>query len=125
MGHKAFLSVEGLSKKYGDLVAVDQVSFSVFKGEIFGFLGPNGAGKTTTIKMICGLLKADSGNVVLDGIPMSIGYNQMKSMMGLCPQEIVIWELLTSFEQLKFVGMSYGLSSKEAGKKAAMRLIKS
>jgi len=118
MRREVFLSVEGLSKKYGELLAVDEVSFSVHKGEVFGLLGPNGAGKTTIIKMLCGLLKADAGNMTFGGISMSTGYNQIKSMIGLCPQEIVIWELLTCLEQLKFVGMSYGLSSKEAGKKA-------
>ena len=118
MGREVFLSVEGLSKKYGELLAVDNVTFSVQKGEVFGLLGPNGAGKTTTIKMLCGLLKADAGNMTFGGISISTGYNQIKSMIGLCPQEIVIWELLTCLEQLKFVGMSYGLSSKEASKKA-------
>lgn len=118
MGREVFLSVEGLSKKYGELLAVDNVTFSVQKGEVFGLLGPNGAGKTTTIKMLCGLLKADAGNMTFGGISISTGYNQIKSMIGLCPQEIVIWELLTCLEQLKFVGMSYGLSSKEAINKA-------
>jgi ABC-2 type transport system ATP-binding protein len=118
VGHKIFLSVEGLSKKYGELIAVDKVSFSVYKGEVFGLLGPNGAGKTTTIKMLCGLLKADAGNVTFDGISISTGYDRIKGMIGLCPQEIVIWELLTCLEQLKFVGISYGLPPKAAGEKA-------
>lgn len=118
MEYEIFLSVEGLSKKYEELLAVNGVSFSVHKGEVFGLLGPNGAGKTTIIKMLCGLLKADTGNIIFDGIPISKGYNQIKSMIGLCPQEIVIWELLTCLEQLKFAGISYGLSSEEARKRA-------
>ncbi|NJD03621.1 MAG: ABC transporter ATP-binding protein [Ruminiclostridium sp.] len=118
MKHDVFLSVQGLGKRYKDLIAVDGISFSVYKGEVFGLLGPNGAGKTTTIKMLCGLLKADSGSVTFDGISMSAGYKRIKSMIGLCPQEIVIWELLTCLEQLRFVGMSYGLSSKTAEDKA-------
>lgn len=118
MEHEIFLSVEALTKKYNNFLAVDKVSFSVHKGEVFGLLGPNGAGKTTTIKMICGLLKADGGNIVFDRIPMSKGYNQIKSMIGLCPQEIVIWELLTCLEQLKFAGIAYGLSPKDACKRA-------
>lgn len=97
---------------------MDGVSFSVRKGEVFGLLGPNGAGKTTTIKLLCGLLKADAGNVTFGEIPMSTGYKLIKTMIGLCPQEIVIWELLTCLEQLKFIGESYGLSSKDAGKRA-------
>lgn len=118
MEYEIFLSVEGLSKKYGKLLAVDEVSFSVHKGEVFGLLGPNGAGKTTTIKILCGLLKADAGNIAFGGISMSTGYNQIKSMIGLCPQEIVIWELLTCLEQLIFTGMSYGMSSMETHKRA-------
>ncbi|AIQ16427.1 ABC transporter [Paenibacillus sp. FSL H7-0357] len=118
MEHENFLSVEGLSKTYGELPAVDNVSFSVRKGEVFGLLGPNGAGKTTTIRMLCGLLKVDSGRITVNGISMSSGYERVKGMIGLCPQEIVIWELLTCLEQLKFAGMAYGLSSRAAGNKA-------
>lgn len=118
MENEIFLSVDRLSKSYGNTPVVDKVSFSVYKGEVFGLLGPNGAGKTTTISMLCGLLKADAGNVAFDGISMSASYRQIKGMIGLCPQEIVIWEKLTCFEQLKFSGVSYGLSPKEAGKRA-------
>lgn len=118
MGQQIFLTVEGLSKSYQQLRAVDDISFSVEKGEVFGLLGPNGAGKTTTIKMLCGLLKADAGHVSLGGISMSKNYKKVKTMIGLCPQDIIIWELLTCHEQLKFMGMSYGLSSNEAGNRA-------
>lgn len=118
MEDETFLEVEHLSKRFGDMAAVNDISFDVYKGEIFGFLGPNGAGKTTTIKILCGLLKTDSGSIAINGIPISKGYNKIKSMIGLCPQEIVVWELLTCAEQLKFVGMSYGLSSREAGMRA-------
>lgn len=114
MGNELFLTVEGLSKYYGSLPAVDNISFSVFKGEVFGLLGPNGAGKTSVIKVLCGVLKADAGNILFDGISLSEEYNQIKSFIGLCPQDIVIWEQLTCFEQLKFMGMSYGLSSPTA-----------
>lgn len=118
MEHDIILSVEGLSKSYGELRAVDDVSFSVRKGEVFGLLGPNGAGKTTTIKMLCGLLKVDSGQITINGISMSSGYERIKGIIGLCPQDIVIWELLTCLEQLKFAGISYGLTSRAAGNKA-------
>lgn len=117
MQDSAFLTVDRLSKRYGKMTAVDDISFSVPESGVFGLLGPNGAGKTTTIKMLCGLLKADAGNISLNGISMSTGYAMLKSMIGLCPQELVIWEQLTCYEQLKFVGISYGLSSKEAGKR--------
>ncbi|MFD1178975.1 ABC transporter ATP-binding protein [Paenibacillus puldeungensis] len=118
MRQDVFLSVEGLSKRYKNMVAVDEISFSVYRGEVFGLLGPNGAGKTTTIKMLCGLLRPDSGVISYNGKSMSGSYNDIKSIIGLCPQEIVIWDLLTCMEQLKFVGMSYGLSANEAVKKA-------
>ena len=112
------LSVEGLSKGYQELKAVNGISFSVHKGEVFGLLGPNGAGKTTTIKMLCGLLKADAGSVTLNGISISSNYEHVKNMIGLCPQEIIVWELLTCLEQLKFMGMSYDMPSKAASLKA-------
>lgn len=118
MSNKLFLTVKGLSKYYSSLPAVDNISFSVFKGEVFGLLGPNGAGKTSIIKMLCGILKADSGLILLDGISLAAEYNQIKNLIGLCPQDIVIWEHLTCFEQLKFMGMSYGLSSRTAGERS-------
>ncbi len=68
--------------------------------------------------MLCGLIKADTGNITVGDISMSKGYKKIKSLIGLCPQDIVIWELLTCREQLQFTGVSYGLTSKEARKKA-------
>lgn len=118
MEQDVFLKVKDLKKTYGNYTAVDGISFTVNKGEVFGLLGPNGAGKTTTIKMLCGLLRADSGNVIFDGASLSENYNRIKSLIGLCPQEIIVWELLTCREQLKFEGMSYGLSAKKAAEKA-------
>jgi len=67
------LHVASLTKRYGDLVAVDRLSLDVRRGEVLGFLGPNGAGKTTTLKMLCGLLPADSGRIELDGRPVAAG----------------------------------------------------
>lgn len=116
--NKIILSVDGLNKKFNDIRAVDNISFSVKRGEIFGLLGPNGAGKTTTIKILCGLLKADSGNITLNGISMSKDYNGVKSKIGLCPQEIVVWELLTCLEQLKYIVLSYDKSLKYAANRA-------
>lgn len=110
--------MEGLSKQYSGTLAVDQLSFTVSKGEILGLLGPNGAGKTTTIKILCGLLKADAGSINLAGKSLSAHYQQLKGRIGLCPQDIVIWEKLTCYEQLKFSGVSYGLSFRRAGQRA-------
>jgi ABC-2 type transport system ATP-binding protein len=114
MVQQEFLKVNNLRKTYRDFVAVDNISFTVNQGEVFGLLGPNGAGKTTTIRMLCGLLKSDSGEITYDGISMSENYQKVKALIGLCPQEIIVWELMTCLEQLKFLGMSYGLSAKKA-----------
>jgi ABC-2 type transport system ATP-binding protein len=118
MEQHMYLSVEGLKKRFNDINAVDGISFSVQKGEVFGLLGPNGAGKTTTIKILCGLMKADAGNITFGGVSVLTDYNGFKARIGLCPQDIIIWELLTCLEQLIFVGMSYGQSSNEAKKNA-------
>ena len=105
----AVLSLRGLRKAYGDLVAVRDLSLDVVQGEVFGFLGPNGAGKTTTIRMICGLLGSDSGQILVNGDSISEHPRLVRKMLGLCPQEIVVWESLSCLEQLVFVGTQYDL----------------
>lgn len=117
MKNSNFLVVDRLCKHYAKTLVLDHISFSVPESGVFGLLGPNGAGKTTTIRILCGLLKADAGNISIDGTPMSTGYSKLKGLIGLCPQELVIWEQLTCSEQLRFVGASYGLSSKEAARR--------
>jgi len=107
---KPLLTADSLFKRYGNIVAVDNISFEIYPGEIFGFLGPNGAGKTTTIKIMSGLMEPDSGKVTIDC------RNNRKSI-GLCPQHIVIWENLTCLEQIVFMGQMYNLSVTEARKK--------
>jgi ABC-2 type transport system ATP-binding protein len=116
------LRTEGLCKSYGTLKAVDNLSLEVFKGEIFGFLGPNGAGKTTSINMICGLLQPDSGQVLIHGVPISKGDDKMRSRMGVCPQEVVLWERLTCIEQLQFMGEMYGMKGVESRKRGDLLL---
>ncbi len=110
----AALHVEGLTKRYGTLLAVDRLSLDVRRGEIFGLLGPNGAGKTTTLKMMCGLLRPDDGRLELNGRPLAAGRAGGLSSIGVAPQNIVIWETLTCREQLEFMGRMYGLSLPEA-----------
>ncbi|UCH09841.1 MAG: ABC transporter ATP-binding protein [Fidelibacterota bacterium] len=112
------LRLEGLKKSYGDLLAVDNLSLEVHRGEIFGFLGPNGAGKTTTISMICGLLRSNAGQVLVDGTPLVGNYRACQRLMGLCPQELVIWEALTCLEQLEFIGRQYDVARRTARKKS-------
>jgi ABC-2 type transport system ATP-binding protein len=107
------LRTEGLTKRFGDLTAVNQLSLDVYQGEIFGLLGPNGAGKTTSINMICGLLKPDSGKVVFRGVQMP-GGSSVYTRVGVCPQTNILWERLTCIEQLQFIGEMYGLPGRQA-----------
>ncbi|MCK5054510.1 MAG: ATP-binding cassette domain-containing protein, partial [Anaerolineales bacterium] len=116
------LSLKGLQKSYGDLAAVKNLSLDVYRGEVFGFLGPNGAGKTTTIKMICGLLKSDAGEILINNHSLNEHYRQCKRIMGLCPEDLVIWESLTCLEQLEFIGQQYDLS-RDAAKNKALELL--
>jgi ABC-2 type transport system ATP-binding protein len=105
------LKAESLVKRYDKITAVNDISFEIYPGEIFGFLGPNGAGKTTTIKMMTGLFKPDSGRVIIDS-------NKDGNTIGFCPQHIVIWENLTCLEQIVFMGRMYDMSSREVNLKA-------
>ena len=116
------LKTEGLTKRYGDLVAVDDLTLEIYRGEVFGFLGPNGAGKTTSINMMCGLLEPDTGTVTIDGVPIHAADDELRARVGVCPQEIVLWERLTCLEQLQFIGEMYGLSGVEAHQRAEMLL---
>jgi ABC-2 type transport system ATP-binding protein len=112
------LHVADLTKRYGDVVAVDHLSLDVRRGEVLGFLGPNGAGKTTTLKMLCGLLPADSGLIELDGRPVAAGATRASRTIGVSPQAISIWEMLTCREQLVFMGRMYDLHRRAARAKA-------
>lgn len=106
------LKVNNLTKKYGSYKAVDNLSFEVKKGEVFGFLGPNGAGKTTTINMICGLIPLTDGDIYINGISMKSDKYGMRSLIGMCPQNIVIWKDLTCIEQIEFMGQMYDIPKK-------------
>jgi len=103
------LEVVGLTRRFGDRVAVDDVSFSIPPGEIYGLLGPNGAGKTTTIKMVCGLLHPDRGTVRIAGHPA--GSLAAKAQVGYVPQDIALYPDLTGRENLRFLGRLFGLGS--------------
>jgi len=108
------LRLRGLRKAFGDVEAVRDLSLQVRRGEVFGFLGPNGAGKTTTIRMLCGLLSCDDGEIRLNGATLREAPREVRRRIGLCPQELVIWETLTCLEQLTFVGTQYDLPRKVA-----------
>lgn len=106
------LSVTNLSKSYKGFKAVDKLNFEVKKGEIFGFLGPNGAGKSTTISMISGLISADEGDIMINGISLKKNPKKAKLMLGIGPQNIVIWNNLTCMEQIEFMGKMYSMNTK-------------
>ena len=103
------LVARDLHKRFGDLQAVDGVSFQIREGETYGLLGPNGAGKTTTISMVCGLLATDRGDVTVDGNPISVGAVAAKAGIGVVPQELAVYPDLTAKENLEFFGGLYGL----------------
>jgi ABC-2 type transport system ATP-binding protein len=110
----AVLSIRSLRRSFGELVAVRDLTLELNKGEVFGFLGPNGAGKTTSIRMICGLLRPDSGQVWFEGKAIHEDLPALRRRIGLCPQELIIWETLTCLEQLTFVGTQYDLPQRYA-----------
>ena len=102
------ITITNLKKRFGEVTAVDGLTFQIHKNGIFGLLGPNGAGKTTTISMICGLLKPSGGTIVFD----DFNGKDPKSLIGYCPQENIFYPKLTCFEQLLFIGQMYGIASK-------------
>jgi ABC-2 type transport system ATP-binding protein len=112
------LHVAGLTKRFGDLVAVDGLGLDVRAGEILGFLGPNGAGKTTTLRMMCGLLRPDAGLIEVEGRPLVAGHGAARDAIGVSPQGIVIWDNLTCHEQLVFLARMYDLSLPDARHRA-------
>ncbi|MEW6202279.1 MAG: ATP-binding cassette domain-containing protein [bacterium] len=107
------LTVKDLTKKFRTLTAVDQISFSVEEGEVFGFLGPNGAGKTTTISMICTLLHPTSGEIILDGVNVVTNPAQARRKMGLIFQDPSLDERLTAAENIEFQARLYGVPRSE------------
>ena len=106
------VEVSGVVKRFGDITAVDDVSFEIADGEIFGLLGPNGAGKTTTISMISCLLAPDEGDVRVAGHSVLSDSIGVRRELGVVPQEIALYPTLTAAENLRFWGRMYGLSGK-------------
>ncbi len=101
--------VRDLRKCYGTKAAVDGVNLEVPRGSFFGFLGPNGAGKSTTIRMLTGLIPADSGTIEILGLPLPARELEIKGHIGLVPDESLLFDRLTGAEYLEFVGRMYGL----------------
>jgi ABC-2 type transport system ATP-binding protein len=105
----AAIQTQGLTRRFGALTAVEDVTFSVATGQFFGFLGPNGAGKSTTIKMLTGLLEPTSGTMEVLGEPFGAGAVNLKRQIGVVPEGMALLGRLTAPEYLRFVGRMYGL----------------
>jgi len=112
------IDIQHLTKNYGDFTAVNDLSLSVARGEIFGFLGPNGAGKTTTIRIIAGLSLPTSGDVRVNGIDVIADPVKAKALMGYVPDRPYLYEKLTGRELLEFVVNLYGMSWRDCEAKA-------
>lgn len=105
------ITTENLTKNFGDFTAVDNITFDVYKGEIFGFLGANGAGKTTAMRMLCGLSKPSSGKAIIAGYDIFKETEKIKSSIGYMSQKFSLYEDLTIIENINFFGGIYGLSN--------------
>src|SRR5271169_5203526 len=105
----AAIQTHGLTRRFGALTAVQDVTFTVATGQFFGFLGPNGAGKSTTIKMLTGLLEPTAGTIEILGKPFSAGALDLKRQIGVVPEGMALLGRLTAPEYLRFVGRMYGL----------------
>lgn len=110
--------VSKLAKRYGEVVAINDISFSVRQGELFGFLGPNGAGKTTTINMLTGLVRPDAGTINIGGIDCTHNPKAAQHLVGVVPDESNLYPELTGFDNLCFCSALYGMRKNEREKRA-------
>jgi ABC-2 type transport system ATP-binding protein len=107
------ITVRSISKSFGHIEAIKNVSFSIIKGEIFGILGPNGAGKSTIVNILNTLVKPDKGDVIIDGVNINDDGDTVKLIMGVVPQEIALYEELSAYENLMFWGGLYDIPKSE------------
>ena len=114
----AVIEVAGLTKRYGEVLAVDDISFDVGKGELFGFLGPNGAGKTTTINVLTGLARLDGGTIRIGGIDCTHNPKAGQHLVGTVPDESNLYAELTGYENLCFCAALYGMRKNERQRRA-------
>lgn len=117
-----FLVARDLHKSFGDHKAVNGVSFTIGKNEIFGLLGPNGAGKTTTIRMMSTVLESDAGEVTIGGFSTRQQADKARSLIGVCPQDLALYEDLSAIDNLLFFGRLVGLNGREAKNQAMSHL---
>jgi len=109
---KSVIKAEGLTKRFGDFIATNEITFEVEEGEIFGFLGANGAGKTTAMRMLCGLLRPSSGKANIAGFDVYTETEQIKKNIGYMSQKFSLYEDLTVMENIRFYAGIYGMSGK-------------
>ena len=116
---EAAVSTEGLTRRFGELVAVEQVNLAVEPGQFFGFLGPNGAGKSTTIKMLTGLLAPTAGRIRILGLDLVENPVEVKRQIGVVPEGLALFGRLTGAEFLNFAGRMYGLDRDTAARRTS------
>lgn len=103
------IQLKNLTRRFGDLVAVDNVTLSIPAGQICGYLGPNGAGKTTTVKMLTGMIQSTAGSATVAGFDIQKENLEMKRRIGVVPESGALYQSLTPFEYLRFIGRLYGM----------------
>src|SRR3989339_1191650 len=117
MNKEIVIKTNKLTKKFGNFIAANELTFEVYKGEIFGFLGANGAGKTTAMKMLIGISNPSSGNAQVAGYDIYKQTEQIKKSIGYMSQKFSLYEDLTIKENIQLFGGIYGLSNKQIEKK--------
>jgi len=118
MKNDIVIKVENLTKRYGEILAVDHINFEVKEGEVFGFLGPNGAGKTSTIRMLTGLSKPTEGNASILGFDINSQILQIKKHIGVVPEISNLYDELSAMDNLIFMAQLYGVPREERLKRA-------
>ena len=113
------IETQNLTKKFGGLVAVNNLDLQISMGTIFGFLGPNGSGKSTTVKMLTGLLTPTAGDALIAGVSILSSPLEVKKSIGVLPEDLALFDALTIWEHLMMSGPIYGLSRSETEKRAA------
>jgi ABC-2 type transport system ATP-binding protein len=120
--NEAFLVADDLHKTFHEHKAVNGVSFDIMKGEIFGLLGPNGAGKTTTIRILSTVLEPDRGNVTIGGYSIRTQAEKVRNLIGVCPQELALYQELSAMDNMVFFGQMSGLNNRQARTQAMEHL---
>lgn len=118
MEREVVIKTEKLTKRFGDFIATNEITFEVHKGEIFGFLGANGAGKTTAMRMLCGLSLPSSGQATIAGFDIYKQTEEIKKSIGYMSQKFSLYEDLTIIENIRFFGGIYGLSKQQLHEKS-------